>query len=672
MTIYSNRSFRRLFALYMAVLFVCISLPLMSEYISGTRAEREEYENDCLRTSQNVQDYLDRVYSTITSTIYRSSWHMRYSGNTVPDPEKFDVVDKMEFCAEINMTASVFDFIDDIMLILPTYDMVISTHGWMEATHYERVFRTMRIGSNADDIAPLNDDICMILLENFVNRRTKSFVCVLINKDDLAYYIGLQEGEMLEYMSISIGDDTVYERGENHDGYMTFVPESNTASFSLISAAKGYDDTVMMHDRRIHLYTALAAALFASIILAYALACIPFRPIHMLLERFSIKPAHASSYESITRYIDDLNEANSELKTENNHFAQYVQRYQALVDKELLLHMMTDPDFSDENNEIASILPWLSQIECLVLIVCVDSGNWSDSLNEELPDNTGFAQKYVFSLIPSEQCVLLGFDDVRSADEYIGLAMQSASNGTENKHSWAISSVIESTRELPAIYAALRYELQQMSKVQCSLPIALQTKLMNYMLSNQKESCMTLVESIVDDYDPELMLSLLIKIAGDYDMDYVHHVRDFALYRQNGDERTQWSVISRFVGDICKGIHTTRKSDSELLGAHICSFIKENYNNWDMGVKLLSEKFGIHRTIVSKVVKEVTGESFSDYLLELRMKEALAMLKDSSVSMPTIAEKIGYGSYATFKRAFVRYQGMSPREYREMHGSSDY
>lgn len=58
------------------------------------------------------------------------------------------------------------------------------------------------------------------------------------------------------------------------------------------------------------------------------------------------------------------------------------------------------------------------------------------------------------------------------------------------------------------------------------------------------------------------------------------------------------------------------------------------------------------------------GTSIFNYIVELRMKKALELLKHSNLPVTVIADHVGYSSKTSFYLAFKRYTGTSPTAYR--------
>lgn len=67
---------------------------------------------------------------------------------------------------------------------------------------------------------------------------------------------------------------------------------------------------------------------------------------------------------------------------------------------------------------------------------------------------------------------------------------------------------------------------------------------------------------------------------------------------------------------------------------------------------------------ISKLYKWKTGHNFSWYLLSVKMKRAEELLRDVNCRTAEISDMLGYGTPKSFTRAFKKYHGMNPREFR--------
>jgi len=63
------------------------------------------------------------------------------------------------------------------------------------------------------------------------------------------------------------------------------------------------------------------------------------------------------------------------------------------------------------------------------------------------------------------------------------------------------------------------------------------------------------------------------------------------------------------------------------------------------------------------------GQSYSQYLLQLRMEDAARrLLGDPAAKIQDIAQAVGFPSAKHFTHVFRQYYRLSPREYRESRG----
>ena len=62
------------------------------------------------------------------------------------------------------------------------------------------------------------------------------------------------------------------------------------------------------------------------------------------------------------------------------------------------------------------------------------------------------------------------------------------------------------------------------------------------------------------------------------------------------------------------------------------------------------------------------GTTPYEYLKEMRLNQALILLKSSDHKIAVIAAKVGYHSSGHFARLFKNAYGMGPREYRNLYG----
>lgn len=95
-------------------------------------------------------------------------------------------------------------------------------------------------------------------------------------------------------------------------------------------------------------------------------------------------------------------------------------------------------------------------------------------------------------------------------------------------------------------------------------------------------------------------------------------------------------------------------------------YIEENFENQDLSLKHLSDKFQISGKYASHLFKEEFDMKFVDFLTQLRMQRAEFLLAGTSDNVQDIAQKVGYANSITFGRVFKRIVGVTPGDYRKL------
>lgn len=81
-------------------------------------------------------------------------------------------------------------------------------------------------------------------------------------------------------------------------------------------------------------------------------------------------------------------------------------------------------------------------------------------------------------------------------------------------------------------------------------------------------------------------------------------------------------------------------------------------------VETLGREFGMSRSRFAKRFQDVVGQAPLEYLTQWRMYRAAEQLAASKVILPELAASVGYRSEVSFSKAFKRWAGQSPAQYR--------
>jgi len=89
------------------------------------------------------------------------------------------------------------------------------------------------------------------------------------------------------------------------------------------------------------------------------------------------------------------------------------------------------------------------------------------------------------------------------------------------------------------------------------------------------------------------------------------------------------------------------------------------YLNDDLRLTDLQRVFPISRSYLSQLFNKELGMSFSDYVNQFRIEESKRLMDaEPLASIQEIAERSGFHSISTFRRAFTKHTGIIPSEYK--------
>lgn len=103
----------------------------------------------------------------------------------------------------------------------------------------------------------------------------------------------------------------------------------------------------------------------------------------------------------------------------------------------------------------------------------------------------------------------------------------------------------------------------------------------------------------------------------------------------------------------------------------IMQYIAQNYSDSNLCAAQVAGYFGTSEKSIYTAVKKVSGMSFNEYLLMLRMKRAGVLLCTTRESVGEIAKQCGYQAESTFYRVFKKYYAVTPNQFRADGGQNE-
>ena len=102
--------------------------------------------------------------------------------------------------------------------------------------------------------------------------------------------------------------------------------------------------------------------------------------------------------------------------------------------------------------------------------------------------------------------------------------------------------------------------------------------------------------------------------------------------------------------------------DKKLLHNAIDT-IEINITNTDFTVEDLAKNLNISRTHLHRKLKSLTNQSATEFIRNVRLKQAVKLMKSGDYLINEIGFSVGFNSHNYFTKAFKKQYGVSPSEF---------
>lgn len=120
--------------------------------------------------------------------------------------------------------------------------------------------------------------------------------------------------------------------------------------------------------------------------------------------------------------------------------------------------------------------------------------------------------------------------------------------------------------------------------------------------------------------------------------------------------------------DFMQSVYDSFNDDTGTVGK-MRLFINKHLTDYDLSVNGIANYYSLSVPQATQLFRERYNMSILDYIHISRLEIAKHKLRSSTETVSAISAAVGYGSSLTLNRAFKRYEGITPTEYRErFHG----
>lgn len=696
-----KRFFRKIFFLYSAALIIC-SLAFCFGLFRQDRMQNQLLaEEECQSKMNIITQILDDKFMEIEKIglqISTANWAKQVCSESKIILNNLDYFKRRDICQEIERYQAIVRTAKSTALLLPKKQMAIDKISFWEAGRY-----FASVGIDEEDIlAQLQrktpntfSTMTMIAPEAAKSRNKGDFF--LLKQLDIArtpelvlffYVDGKQfsrlllenSSEFLLSLHIMQGENSVFSyqsgNGAEEGGFSKTIKSKlyNWSYAYRMDAAR----PVSFGDSAFLWYTAVISFVL-SLLLAYFLSRISYSPVSSLLKKLESDPEaeKENEFETIEKSFHSLREEKNNLErlsdsycsTIRNNllfsllqgsfhpettaqsmdklglpFCEDMQYLAAILDypelvgsEQRAMDFVKLTAFGEENNILSY---WLeSADQNFVLIVCTRQGS------EELFRQVNQYRKYCIETLGYDAAVFCGLP-------HRGLIGISKSYQTAKEQ--CTGSPFQN-----AYYYPIDWEIQLISQLRMGNEEVV-VKILEELRKENLERGISLADN---SYVTTLILETLLRIETEMHLGIGDVREEFHRVSDSEDASWPWDYLKGFSQVLCRWMDFSGEHKNTELGPQIIAYVNENFSNSSLSQQDIADQFQISRSGVSKIFKNTAKVNFIDYLHLLRIQKAKALFDSGALDVLEVARSAGYENEITFKRAFLRFESITPRKY---------
>ena len=123
------------------------------------------------------------------------------------------------------------------------------------------------------------------------------------------------------------------------------------------------------------------------------------------------------------------------------------------------------------------------------------------------------------------------------------------------------------------------------------------------------------------------------------------------------------SFFSIIIDEYHKEETVEKLSNKEIQIKSIERYIENNFTSSELTVQKIADEFHFNASYLTRIFKENIGVSPMKYIINLRMREAVTMIKKEAYTILQIAYALGYKNQFYFSKEFKKFYGVPPSEY---------
>ena len=719
-----SKSFQRYFLTYAAIFaaMIFISILLLARTTNMERARAAEQQRSL--QAEKISTQLDDMWKSAGSVgelLNNSSWVEKYKSDTDVFDADFDLVSRQEISQTLQNVCLSSTVVQDIGVIYPRKDTVITPQGWFDLQEYQTFLQRSHLVETEnflDDVLGMTGGFSKLYAEDFAETTPDTLVYVsqldILDSPRAIAVIYLDKSVIARQLQQISGAQVCAVRIANAAGdtrmQLTLAEPDpdDVVTMQLASRNMLLNYEISFENQRMPFmqgaggYLLISGVAVLSMLLAYALAKMQYSPVNRLMRMLTAKTgvnSQSGDMDTIAFCIDNLFADNESLKKMVTSYQQTLNRQQVVqllrgYFNEDVARLMRGSDNLFTENFVYAVLVlqrikdnrespdeqaqenarYIVILQHIVEKLCQEQNHCE--LVEQVDGNTAVIIE--FPAMPDRDALMAIAETVHAAlaeqdiesRAFVGRPCRGLA-GISTSYQAAVETMQTDTGHHTVVYAQPQMEYYY--------PIEWESRLMTAV----QDGNIIQVRSILHHlYEENRRLNLSAPLVSRISLLLTEDLHRTAVAMDLAPEllaefrephpaqrlETAFATAEKTAEIICAEAARRKESATDNVSRSLVEYVNTHIFDPELSLKQLGDEFSVSTASVSRIFKKSAGENFYHYITQKRIARAKELLLIQGYCPAQIAEAVGYDSEYSFKRAFVRTVGMAPRDYCAQNG----
>ena len=719
-----SKSFQRYFLTYAAIFaaMIFISILLLARTTNMERARAAEQQRSL--QAEKISTQLDDMWKSAGSVgelLNNSSWVEKYKSDTDVFDADFDLVSRQEISQTLQNVCLSSTVVQDIGVIYPRKDTVITPQGWFDLQEYQTFLQRNHLVETEDfldDVLGMTGGFSKLYAEDFAETTPDTLVYVsqldILDSPRAIAVIYLDKSVIARQLQQVSGAQVCAVRIANAAGdtrmQLTLAEPDpdDVVTMQLASRNMLLNYEISFENQRMPFmqgaggYLLISGVAVLSMLLAYALAKMQYSPVNRLMRMLTAKTgvnSQSGDMDTIAFCIDNLFADNESLKKMVTSYQQTLNRQQVVqllrgYFNEDVARLMQGSDNLFTENFVYAVLVlqrikdnrespdeqaqenarYIVILQHIVEKLCQEQNHCE--LVEQVDGNTAVIIE--FPAMPDRDALMAIAETVHAAlaeqdiesRAFVGRPCRGLA-GISTSYQAAVETMQTDTGHHTVVYAQPQMEYYY--------PIEWESRLMTAV----QDGNIIQVRSILHHlYEENRRLHLSAPLVSRISLLLTEDLHRTAVSMDLAPEllaefrephpaqrlETVFATAEKTAEIICAEAARRKESAADNVSRSLVEYVNTHIFDPELSLKQLGDEFSVSTASVSRIFKKSAGENFYHYITQKRIARAKELLLIQGYCPAQIAEAVGYDSEYSFKRAFVRTVGMAPRDYCAQNG----